>query len=128
VTPAWFRRTLVKGASGPDVGAVQSILRCYPSGVMDEWTLAVVRGVQVAHGLPVTGRVDAETAAVIGPREREVREMPPEWFGQEYATAEAAVRRILGAADEDTVRRFQSAHQLTVTGRVDAATAVAMGD
>lgn len=125
MTPAWFHRALRAGDAGPDVAAVQSILHCHASGVLDEATGAVVRGVQVRSGLPVTGEVDEATAAVIGPRERQVRAVPPLWFGGDH---DAALARILGASDPDTLRRFQSGRGLPATGVVDGVTAVELGD
>lgn len=128
-TPLWFRRHLYGGETGHDAEVVNRKL-----GVMgDEYTEAtrqLVRGAQALHGLPVTGDVDAATAAVLG--EAADHELPPEWFTRDLEQGStgvdvAALRDRLGLSDGvlfDTecrraVLRFQSAHGLPLTGRVD---------
>ena len=122
-TPLWWGGDIGPGDTGGRVTIVQRMLLCYPTGAMDNSTVAAVRGFQVALGIEPSGWVDAETAAALGPRASD--EVLPEWFkgaplhpgdpGYEVATS------VVGGPD--AVRRLQGNHGLPPTGIVDEATA-----
>lgn len=64
----WFPREILIPASEAEREAVriaQRALRLVPTGEMDEPTRASLRGTQRLYGLPVSGILDAATAAVI---------------------------------------------------------------
>ncbi len=63
---SWFTKPLKVGAKGADVKAAQLHLHAAADGDFGPATLAAVKHVQAAHGLPVTGVIDARTSKVIG--------------------------------------------------------------
>jgi len=137
---SWFSRILTVGCVGADVELVQRKLRASNvSGLFDAETASRVRGLQWADKLPVTGMVDYTTSDAIGESIR--LGMIPDWFTRETKIGDsgddcAHIRTLLGmspCADFDTdmeatVRRFQSAHHLPLTGRMSGRDAVALGD
>lgn len=135
--PRWFSDPL--DAEG--IAVVQRKLGAPVTGVWDDETEARVRGVQMTKKIKPTGRVDAETAEVLGEDAR--AGLTPEWFSQtlrlnDHSQAVCAVRCRLGVPNkthdrfdadvEAAVKRFQSGHDLPVTGEVDEATAVELGE
>ena len=121
MSPRWFRRELGPGDTGPDVAVVaRKLAKMEPE--YDDDLCARVRGLQAVTGLPVTGLVDAATAAVLG--ERAAAGQVPAWFGTpEQDVVVAGLLR-----DGDGLRRFQSEHRLPVTGVLDAECATLLAD
>jgi peptidoglycan hydrolase-like protein with peptidoglycan-binding domain len=121
VIPRWFTRELGPGDTGPDVAVVaRKLAKTEPE--YDDDLCARVRGLQGVTGLPVTGVVDAETAAVLG--ERAAAGKIPSWFG----TPEQDSVLVELLHDADGLRRFQSAHRLPVTGVLDTECAILLAD
>lgn len=125
MTPTWFRRPLIAGDRGDDVLIVQRLLGLPLTGELDESTRMVLRGFQRIAGIAPTGDVDAETATALG--EQEGFGLLPEWWSPpavrpgdehwDYAL------KVIGAEDQDGLRRFQGNHRLPPTGVVDEETA-----
>ena len=82
-----------------------------------------LRRFQNERGLLVTGALDEPTRLALDAIPTEG--LVPEWWGTEEQDEAVAAR--LGASDEASIRRFQSARRLPLTGVVDEATAVALG-
>ena len=123
-TPAWFHRELYPGDSGPDVLAVQRLCGAMKTGVMDEDTLARVRGLQGTLQREITGVVDHALAVQMG--NVATYGLLPAWFtAQDWSSLPA---RLGGSADENAIRRFQSHHHIPPTGLIDETTAIALGD
>lgn len=127
--PLWYRRPLLGGEQGHDVDVVQRKLGVSATGVYDEETKQRVRGVQQAHSLAPTGFVDLRIAEILG--EAADHELPPEWFtrpltpgdtGSDVATLRERLNLPAGQHYDDETRRavlrFQSAHELPLTGKV----------
>lgn len=137
---SWYSRILTVGMVGDDVLLVQRKLRASNiTGIFDAETASRVRGLQFADKLPVTGMVDTNTADAIGESVR--LGLTPDWFTRETKTGDtgddiAQVRALLGLSagrtfDADmvaSVRRFQSARHLPLTGRMSEQDAIALGD
>lgn len=126
MTPHWFYRDLFRGDDGPDVTVVA--VRLGVAGCdMNETLVALVRGFQRVHSLPITGVVDHATAMVIG--ESATYGLVPQWF-QPYD--ELGLRIALhirpGVNLDDAVRRFQSSHGHYPTGLVTEALAIEIGE
>ena len=98
-----------------------------------------MRGLQFADKLPVTGMVDTNTADAIGESVR--LGLTPDWFVRETKMGDsgddiAHMRALLGlsagesfdAHMEASMRRFQSAHHLPLTGRMRKGDAITLGD
>lgn len=141
--PSWFTRDIHPGMTGRDVVALQALLGAKQSGVLDDETLVLVRGVQRLAKQKQTGVVDESTARAVGERERAKESLPPVWFTGELGCGDhdpvvPVVRNILQVPPLhqplfdcelcDAVKRFQGERGLKVTGRVDASTAVALGE
>lgn len=139
--PRWWPGELEYAKSGDWLRIVQRKLGAPLTGVYDEETEARIRGVQMANDIEPTGLVDEQTALVLG--EDPAADLVPHWFDGElelwsHSPAVRAVRCRLGQINKDddrydpdveaAVRRFQSGNQLPVTGRVDEATAIALGE
>lgn len=136
--PAWFVRDLVEGDDGDDVLIVQRKLGAPMTGVMDQTTMARVRGFQRQHGLQETGMVKKKTAERIG--EKASVGQKPAWFKRELGAGDSGVDvkelRValkqpllpdyFDSALEDAVRRFQASLGAKPTGRFDDDTAVAL--
>lgn len=136
-TPKWWSDPLTPEG----IAVVQRKLGAEVTGVWDDDTEARVRGLQMARKRKPTGEVDEQTAEDLG--EEATVGMTPEWFTGDLALGDISpavhkVRCRLGVPHkgddrfdpdvEKAVRRFQSGHQLPVTGVVDEATAVALGE
>jgi hypothetical protein len=120
------------GNRGSDVRALQGLLRhhgatdLYISGAFDTPTVAAVRAFQTAHGLPVTGMVDAGTWV------RLIVRLEPGATGEavkvvqrelnDKRRAGLTVDGTLAGATVTAVRSFQHHAALPVTGTVDAST------
>lgn len=139
MTPHWYQRPLGPGASGPDVETVQRLLHGWQTGTYDVETAARVRALQRRHGLDVTGVVSDVEAAVLGESLR--YGLTPDWYERpvglgDHCESVATLRYLLGLPDGEcfdvavdaAVRRFQSAHGLTPTGKVNADVANLLGD
>lgn len=119
--PRWFTRELGPGDTGPDVGVVaRKLAKVEPT--YDDDLCARVRGVQAVTGLPVTGVVDAATAAVLG--ERAAAGQVPAW----YDTPEQDAVLASTVGDADGLRRFQGQHRLPVTGELTPDLATLLAD
>ena len=127
--PKWWTRSLCDGERGRDVDVVQRKLGCM-SGVYDDNTKAFVRGFQQKVGLTVDAVVGPLTAGALG--EAADHALPPVWFSRNLEAGfegedVTALRESLGLSagnlyDDETRRavlRFQSAHGLELTGRVN---------
>lgn len=138
--PVWFHRDLSLGDEGEDVKIVQRKVDAPMSGTYDDETAARVRGVQKKVGLPQSGEVDADVAKVLG--EKPGAGQKPEWYNHPVKRGDlcecvARVRVLLRQANlpvdfdqdlEDVVRRFQSEHELPLTGEVDEDLATLLND
>ena len=62
-TPSSVYSVLVLGATGPDVVLAQKVIGATPDGVFGPQTQALLRAWQAAHGVKVTGQLDAATWA-----------------------------------------------------------------
>lgn len=125
MAPVWWTRTLAGGDHGRDVAIVQSILGEFITGKYDPALTLVIRGFQKGAGLPVTGAVDARTAAALG-EQAGFGLLPTWWHGTSIGPDSVAYDhclRLIGAEDELGMRRFQGAHRITPTGVVDETTA-----
>jgi peptidoglycan hydrolase-like protein with peptidoglycan-binding domain len=136
---SWFHRELELGCTGADVDLVRRKLNAPAGAGYDADLEARVRGVQRKYGLPVTGRVDSDTADAIGEPAR--MGLTPEWFRRPLAAGDHGddvehLSTMLGLPAttafspeiEAAVRRLQSELRMTPTGVVDEAVAVAIGD
>ena len=139
VTPSWWHRTIGIGDRGRDVEIVRRLIAAPPNDTFDEEDAVEIRGIQNTNGLPVTGEVDAATAGVLG--EPADAGQVPTWFTRRIALWEMGpdvrrVRALLELPDDDrfdpdaeaAVRRLQSAHGLPLTGEVDEAEALLLGE
>lgn len=137
MTPRWFTRPLTPEG----IAVVQRKVGALATGTWNDDTEARVRGVQMVNKIPPTGEVDEETAEILG--EDPAHGQVPAWFEgdlnlNDHSQAVCAVRCRLGVPNkshdrydadvEAAVRRFQSGHDLPVTGVVDLATAIELGD
>lgn len=127
--PHWHFRILYPGDSGSDVGVVQVKVGAYPTRVMDETTVALVRGFQRVHNLPITGTVDHTTAQALG--ENTEYGLVPKWW-QPPLIDEVGLRDALhiraGVGLDDAVRRFQSSHGMYPDGEMTERLAIIIGD
>ena len=82
-----------------------------------------VRDFQASRGLMVTGEIDSRTQLALD--SIPTAGLVPAWWGTE--DQDEAVRMRLGACDGDSIRRFQSARRLPLTGVVYEETARALG-
>ena len=137
--PAWWTRTIEAKDTGADVAVVQRRLGAYQTGEYDEQTQQLVRGLQKAKGLEVTGSVDKETAIAVGERKR--KGLTPGWFTRTIRLWDEGddvreARKALGFTNGDNrhdpdseaaVRRYQSEHGLALTGEIDEGIAKAIG-
>lgn len=139
MTPRWFRRDLAPGDSGSDVQHAQVRLGIAPTGTYDQSTAALVRGLQLVKGLPMTGEIDADTATELG--DRATTGLTPEWYVREVElwTQGPDVRRVNDLLEQNegdvftpqleaAILRVQSANGLPLTGHVDESTATILGD
>jgi peptidoglycan hydrolase-like protein with peptidoglycan-binding domain len=137
--PSWFIRELSRGMEGPDIFAMQRLIKMVSNGVFDRETEAHVRAVQLANGLRSTGVVDADTAEVIGELER--HGLVPDWFSRPLGSGDSGedverLRWLLGLpragvfdeAVEVAVRQYQSAHGITPDGTVNKTVATMLGE
>lgn len=128
--PLWYHRPLMGGERGRDVTIVQRKLGAPASGVFDDETRQRVRGLQEVNYLMPTGFVDERVAEILG--EAADHKLTPEWFTRDLRLGDhgpdvAALREILSlpaglSFDDETRRavlRFQSAHELPLTGFVN---------
>ena len=136
MTVSWYRRELDLGATGEDVRIVQRRLGAPVTGIYDEDTMAYVRGLQRLKGLPMSGKTDNATADAVGEKAR--AGMLPEWYSRPLHMWDEGddvreLRLALGFTNGDNrydpdlelaVRRFQSEHELTPSGRIDEETAL----
>jgi hypothetical protein len=68
MTPAWFRRDIIRPVSPFEHEAVshaQRVMRCEVTGEMDESTVSHLRAMQSLFGLRTSGYLDLETAKQI---------------------------------------------------------------
>ena len=124
MTPTWYRRPLKAGDRGNDVLIVQRLLGLPLSGVLDEPTRIIVRGLQRQLRLPATGDVEELTAVALG--EQEGFGLLPEWWTGDVGPGDPQwdyALELIGAEDVDGLRRFQGNHRLPPTGVVDEETA-----
>ena len=119
-----------------DVAAAQQRLkdRGYYSGpvdgVMGPRTAAALRAYQRDHGLSATGRLDSQTASVLGNETSltaaasaptvDVRTAQRQLKGRGYYAG--PIDGVLGPATENALRAYQRDRGLTVTGRLDSPT------
>lgn len=94
------------------------------TGIADADMESAIRGFQRARGLVITGELDQRTVAALG--SVPTAGLLPEWYGTEIQDTVVAAR--IGGSDEASIRRFQSAAGLPLTGLVDEATARRIGD
>lgn len=135
--PRWWSDPLTPEG----IAVVQRKLGVTATGEWDDETEARVRGLQMARKRKPTGEVDEQTAVDLGPEAREG--LAPEWFTGDLALGDIApsVRNVRCRLNvphkgsdrfdpdvEKAVRRFQSGHQLPVTGVVDETTATELGE
>lgn len=141
MTPRWWPGEHYYEQDGDWLRVVQRKIGAPLTGRYDDETEARIRGVQMAHDIEPTGKVDEETAEVLG--EPADAHLPPEWYQGElqlwdHSRSVWAVRCRLGLPVkrddrfdpdvESAVRRFQSGHGLPVTGVVDETTAIELGE
>lgn len=139
--PRWYTRPLTLGDRGEDVAIVQRKVGAPVTGVYDEETAARIRGVQMSNDFEPSEYLEEEVAELLG--ESATQGLVPEWYAGElnlndHSPAVCAVRCRLGVPNkqhdrydadvEAAVRRFQSGHGLPVTGVVDEATAIELGE
>lgn len=128
--PKWYYRDLIGGESGPDVETLQRLLLAPATGVYDGYTISYVRGVQKAHGMETSGILNATVAGLIG--ESVEAELPPDWYkrtlkvgcqGDDVRKLHELLHLPFGDTYTDESRkavlRFQSAHRMPLTGRVN---------
>jgi peptidoglycan hydrolase-like protein with peptidoglycan-binding domain len=136
--PGWWGRVLAEGDRGGDVWVARRLLGCQDGRDFDLAVAAAVRGVQLKAGLPVSGEIDPETAAVLGSPEWATT-IPDWWVGP--VTADSSpdviweVQKLLGLPRvtgrwtrglERAVRRFQGQHGIPPSGVVCEETARAL--
>ena len=134
MTPQWYTRPLHGGESGRDVEVVQSKLGIL-TGVYDDGTRALIRGLQRTLGLTVDGVVGPLTANALG--EAADHALPPVWFsrdlrigceGEDVASLRSSLGLPSGSSYDDETRRavlrFQSAHGLELSGVVNVGIAM----
>lgn len=128
MSPRWHFRDLYPGDQGSDVALVQRKLGASITKTMDDSTVALVRGFQRLHGVPITGVVDRVTASALG--ENATYGLVPEWY--QPTLNEALLREALHIRShvslEDAIRRFQSAHNHYPDGVMTEALAIEIGD
>lgn len=121
----WWTRDLYDGLHGRDVAIVQRILGEYVTGDFDPSLTLVVRGFQRGRALTATGVVDEKTADALG--EQLGFGLLPVWFtGAPIAPGDPAYSHaldLIGASDENGLRRFQGNHRIPPTGVIDETTA-----
>jgi peptidoglycan hydrolase-like protein with peptidoglycan-binding domain len=129
----WFQRTIFSGDFGEDVRVVQRKLGMEPTGWYDNSTRERVIGMARKNGIETNGEVNADVAGALGESEANASGLAPQWFERELSKGDEGkdvawlrgrlgLDRESGVFDEETadgVRRFQSYHRLTPTGRVD---------
>ena len=103
---------------------VQRRLGLPADGVSSAELIIALRNFQRAWGLVITGEVDGPTRHALASLATEG--LLPRWYGTEIADTVVASR--IGGSDEDSIRRFQSAAGLPLTGVVDEETARRIGD
>jgi peptidoglycan hydrolase-like protein with peptidoglycan-binding domain len=115
MAPTWWRRELVVGDRGPDVATAQRLLGLEADGVFTDATAVVVRGLQVAVGLPAHGAIDEATASALG--HSVVEDALPDWWdGAPIPPGDGRYETATGGRDEAWVRRFQGDHGHPPTG------------
>jgi hypothetical protein len=128
LSPRWYFRPLFPGDQGSDVALVQRKLGASITRTMDDSTVALVRGYQRLHGLPITGVVDGITAAELG--QSATYGLVPQWW--QPTLDEQGLREALHIRGfvslEDAIRRFQSAHGHYPTGELSEALAIEIGE
>lgn len=123
--PAWFTRELYADDFGADVIAVQRLVDAPKTGVMDDATLARIRGARQALGREIVGVVDQALAVALG--EVSTHGLVPVWFERQDWSRLTALLHC-NCVTETAIRRFQSHHHIPPTGVVDEQTAIALGD
>lgn len=108
---------------GGDVAQVQRRLGVVPHGIYDEETAALVRAFQIERGLLTTGEVDEPTWLAL--EGLITAGLVPAWFTE--GRLDEAERRLGEPVTEASLRRYQSARGLPLTGLLDEQTAVALG-
>lgn len=124
--PSWWHRILYDGDAGPDVAVLQTLLGAPQTGVMDQNTLARLRGFQRAQTRPPDGVCDVDTARLIG--DVATAGLVPAWWPDEVDEVLPIKLRCKVSALEAAIRRFQSQHHIPPTGVVDETTAIILGD
>jgi murein L,D-transpeptidase YcbB/YkuD len=140
--PAWYRREIRAGDSGPDVAVVRRKLALDPRGEFDDTCERLIRGMAKKRGVQTRGEVNEAVAAELG--ESATAELAPEWFtrtiqlwfeGEDVRALREALAVPGGRGEnrydpdaEKAVRRYQSEHGLPITGLVDEVTARRIGD
>ena len=107
-----------------ELARVQRRLGLTPDGVVSEDFGQKVRVFQKDRGLVVTGKIDDPTYAALGGLATEG--LVPSWFGTVDEIETVQLR--IGGHDRDSILRYQSAAGLPLTGLLDLATAVRIGD
>lgn len=138
MVPAWWKRRLHPGDTGPDASTVMRLLGL-PDGPLDDNAVFRLRGLAQRAGVYFRGVVDQEMAEVLGPSVTDG--WTPEWFfrplrlgdrGDDVARAREILRAGPGdefdMAVEQAVRRFQSQYQVRPTGTIDESLARLMGE
>jgi len=133
---------LARGASGPQVRALQRALGIPADGHFGRQTERAVRAFQRAHGIPATGFVGPLTTAALklqpgAPSNAAAGPQTPATTTPASLTSDLtrAMQRALGVSADGVIgpltraaiRTFQAAHGLPATGQPDAATLQALG-
>jgi hypothetical protein len=138
VIPSWYRRVIQEGDTGPDVQIVRRKLGLHPDGPFDRTVIERIKGLMPKDKTEVLDEVIAE---LLGETAATAAGVAPEWFTRPLERHDVGedvrvLRQRLGVADdnrfehdcEDAVRRFQSARDLPLTGKVDEELALLIGD